>query len=115
MMSLNIVAGESAAERIRALLEPNREQVLALFDHLAVGPLTRVVSLDSWGTARRAFWRQVQPDLCPTEDELTLDAPLLRSAEAITLWIGTGLGDQLALAWFAQVVRILEIPLRHLR
>jgi hypothetical protein len=60
MMNLNIVAGESAAERVRALLAPAQEQVLALFDHLAVGPLTRAVSLDSWGTARRAFWRQVR-------------------------------------------------------
>lgn len=47
--------------------------------------------------------------------DLLTNTQTLVHAEKITLWVGTGLAEQLLLAWIPQLFRHLEIDLQRLR
>lgn len=65
-------------------------------------------SLTQWRDLRRAFWESVNP---PDPEYPSFNSPdelaILGDARSITLWLGTGLADQLQLAWLVQALRLL--------
>jgi len=65
-------------------------------------------SLIQWRDLRRTFWESVEP---PDPDYPLFNLPeeisILGDARSITLWLGTGLADQLQLAWLVQALRLL--------
>jgi Domain of unknown function (DUF1835) len=106
---IHVALGDSAAASLR---EANTLSVgaklLPLRDHLGCGPLPPLRFLAQWRDLRRAFWESVErsdPDW-PSFD-LPDDLAILGDARSITLWLGTGLADQLQLAWLVQALRLL--------
>jgi uncharacterized protein DUF1835 len=106
---IHVALGDSAAG---SLQEANTLSVgaklLTLRDQLSCGPLPPLQSLTQWRDLRRAFWESVEP---PDPDYPPFDFPddlaILGDARSIALWLGTGLADQLQLAWLVQALRLL--------
>jgi hypothetical protein len=106
---IHVALGDSAAGSLReANTLPADAKLLTLRDQLACGPLPPLQSLTQWRDLRRAFWESVEP---PDPEYPLFDFPedlaILGDARSITLWLGTGLSDQLQLAWLVQALRLL--------
>ena len=106
---VHIALGDSAAGSLRqAKMLPPAATLLTLRDHLACGPLPPLHSLTQWRDLRRAFWESVDP---PDPEYPSFNSPdelaILGDARSATLWLGTGIADQLQLAWLTQALRLL--------
>ncbi len=106
---IHVALGDTAAASLQeADMLPAAAKLLTLRDHLGSGPLPPLQSLAQWRDLRRAFWESVEP---PDPDYPPFDFPddlaILSGARSITLWLGTGLADQLQLAWLVQALRLL--------
>ena len=109
LSEIHIALGDSAAGSLRqADTLPPGAKLLTLRDQLSCGPLPPLQSLAQWRDLRHAFWELVGP---PDPDYPPFDFPddlaILGDARSITLWLGTGLADQLQLAWLVQALRLL--------
>jgi hypothetical protein len=106
---IQVALGDTAAGSLRqARTLPPAATLLILRDHLACGPLPPLHSLTQWRDLRRAFWESVDP---PDPDYPSFNSPddlaILGDARSITMWLGTGIADQLQLAWLVQALRLL--------
>jgi hypothetical protein len=116
LVDVHIVPGDSAAGGLRiALQDAVEHQVVGLSDPLSCGPLRSTTSLEEWTTCRRRFWSEVLESELLEQDGVPQDVELLRRAGTITLWLGNGLGDQLALPWFCWLAEVLAIPVDRVR
>lgn len=110
---VHIVSGPSAAGCLQEGLALEREQVLIHHDPLSCGPLQSLDSLEDWRDLRRAYWRSLRPDDGSAYEEDDRDVltrrERFRGARTITLWLGTGLGEQLMLLWVVALLRRLGI------
>src|SRR3954462_6147265 len=110
---LHVVAGPSAAACLQEGMALPPEQVLIHHDLLSCGPLPGLDSLEHWRDVREAYLRSLDiegPNLVFADqdrDVLTCRESL-RSARTITLWLGTGLPEQLMLIWVVALLRRLE-------
>jgi hypothetical protein len=91
-------------------------------DVLSCGPLTPLTSLAEWQRLRETYQRTLDyADRPPFSfasqgrPDLVTSAPVLREAAAIVLWVGTGVAEQLLLAWVVQLLRLLQIDPARLR
>jgi hypothetical protein len=118
--AFHIVQGDTAAALVRPLIEPP-DTLLADHDQLSHGPLRPFQSLDRWRKMRAAYHDTVLPGAYPTpfqdgpSPDLLVNLERLRDAETITVWLGTGLADQLRLAWMTALLPHLEVEPGRLR
>ena len=111
--SIHVMCG-GAFHVIEALARSSKE-VVSIYDDLSCGPLPELRDAESWCTSRLAFWdhvydtaerprarrRRVKDRLHP----VVAEPKRLIDATEIVLWLGTGLEDQLTLAWMPQFLR----------
>jgi len=108
MNTIHVTNGDCAADTLaKALrLAERDEQVIALRDDLAVGPLR---DIDDSPLARAAFWRQVSNSPSDLEHELQGQLALLgrlaRGDGQIVVWHGQSAADQLTLRRVAYHLR----------
>ncbi|SAK95033.1 hypothetical protein AWB79_07180 [Caballeronia hypogeia] len=108
MNTIHVTNGDSAAQSLtEALRRADREEnVIALRDDLAVGPIR---DIDESSLARAAFWRLVTNSAIDFEDELekqqALFAGLARGDAQIVIWHGQSAADQLTLRRVAYHLR----------
>ena len=120
MNEIHIVPGPSARGVIREALGLTPESLLINEDLLSCGPLPPIDSLDRWQGVRNTYWKAVHrhdpawSDLDSYRDWAS-DAERLRAAERITLWIGTGLAEQLLLIWTLNVLQRLDVAFDRFR
>jgi len=96
---------------------------VTLFDDLACGPLRDLRDLESWRAGRLAFWAEFYSGEEPSVSTETGGSPsdlfgepaCLTKADEIVLWLGTGLSEQLTLAWMPQLLRVLDLRTEKLR
>ena len=86
--------------------------VLVHHDLLSCGPLPALDSLDDWRDVRESYLRSLEFDGPPLsfaghDRDLLTNRQRLRSAATITLWLGTGLAEQLMLVWVVDLLRRL--------
>src|SRR5262245_4703059 len=111
---VHIVAGPSAAACLQEGMALPPDQVLIHHDLLSCGPLPGLDSLEHWRDVREGYLRSLDiegPNLVFADqdrDVLTRHESL-RSARTITLWVGTGLAEQLMLVWVVALLRRLEV------
>lgn len=105
---LFIVNGDSAAGSLRQALGLAPESILVQHDVLSCGPLLPVESLEQWRTVRAQFWRRIWdgPAFSDLPRDLLWNVDELRGAQAVSLWMGSGLSDQLLLP---STVHLLEL------
>lgn len=96
--------------------------LLANNDVLSCGPLPPFTSLPQWQRLREAYLRTLDyPDQPPFSfaaaggPDLLTNAHALRDAATIVLWIGTGVAEQLLLAWVVQLLRLVNVEGTRLR
>ncbi|WP_321798898.1 DUF1835 domain-containing protein [Caballeronia sp. J97] len=108
MNTIHVTNGDCAAQSLtEALLRAEREeQVIALRDDLAVGPIR---DIDESPLARAAFWHQVLSSAIDFEDELEAQQELYnrlaRGDGQIVVWHGQSAADQLTLRRVAYHLR----------
>ncbi|HUP83595.1 MAG TPA: DUF1835 domain-containing protein [Candidatus Limnocylindria bacterium] len=110
---LHVVAGPSAAACLEQGLGLAPDQLLVHHDLLSCGPLPPLDSLDDWRDVREAYLQSLEVERegfsfadCPRD--LLTNRERLTSAATITLWLGTGLPEQLLLAWIVALLRRLD-------
>src|SRR5262245_9989599 len=108
---LHVILGDSAAATFRRVFHPPHGRLDIDRDVLSCGPTRACGSLEEWEAMRSRFW--LAPVSCePSEidEELrpALDIPgrarALRQAQQVTLWVGTGLSEQLSAMFTIQIV-----------
>ena len=114
-MDIHVVWGVAAAGTVNLALGAQNDSVVALPDTLSTGPLTNFSSLDAWASSRLCFLRDDL--LCEdvTADEVVPDLTALTNSRIITVWLGTGPADQLALAWLCTLMRVMALEPARLR
>jgi Domain of unknown function (DUF1835) len=109
---LHVIPGSSAAGVVKQALDLPRHALVIHDDLLSCGPLFPLRSIDEWRKQREKYLRTLYPF------EFAFDSPYrdllscaeeLRSAPRVTLWLGTGVADQLLLAWLIQLFRLLSV------
>jgi hypothetical protein len=76
--------------------------------------------MDRWRDVRERFLASLLPEspgfaFATSERDLLTHAARLTSATRLTLWIGTGLAEQLLLIWVVELLRHLRVDLDKLR
>jgi len=106
---LFIVNGQSAAGSLRQALTLHPESILVQHDVLSCGPLPPFESLAHWRKVRAEFWRR-NGDIRAASDlprDLLQNAEELRNTEGVSLWMGSGLSDQLLLPSTAHLFELI--------
>jgi hypothetical protein len=113
--TIQATCGYVGLKRIESV---SSKDVVCLRDNLSDGPLQELTDIESWRAGRVAFWDQVagppanskaRRRRAKARSHLSVvpDPERFIDAEEITLWLGTGLSDQLMLAWMPQFLRVL--------
>jgi hypothetical protein len=121
MRTVHLILGDSAAGALRQVFAKAREDtVVALPDSFSCGPLPSATSPNEWANIRHAFWEQLwsgigvpeaEGDEQPVPEDALPDFERLQDAERISVWLGSGLDDQLLLPWLAWVLPLGGISL----
>jgi hypothetical protein len=111
---VHVVAGTSAAACLQSGLALSRDQLLVNLDVLSCGPLPPLDSLERWRDVRESYLRSLDIDdmsfsFAEDDRDLLTNRERLRSAETITLWLGTGLAEQLLMVWVITLLRRLDV------
>lgn len=118
--AVHIVNGDSAAGSLRAALRPGRDRVLVNEDPLSCGPAPATADLGVWRTAREGFLKEIYvewPDFSFDEyaaNGLLMNTERLGREQAIVVWAGLGLPEQLLLAWVVFLFDTLDLDLSKL-
>ncbi len=117
---IDIAPGDAAAGCLREVLSGNGRELLVNHDILSCGPLLPIETLDRWRVAREQFVRTISPEghvfsFADSERDLLTHAIRLQAAASVTLWVGTGVAEQLLLAWVVEVLRHLNADLGRFR
>jgi hypothetical protein len=108
--TFHVVQGLAVAGTLREALDVQPGEILANEDLLSCGPLAPLRSIDEWAQVRRAYWDSVAPG---RDDEifnpdLLANGQAIREARSIFVWLGTGVADQLLLAWIPQLLKLVD-------
>jgi hypothetical protein len=117
---LHIIAGPSAAACLQEGLALSPDQVLVHQDLLSCGPLPSLDSLEDWRDVRETYLRSLdieEPSVrfVDQDRDVFVNRERLRSASTITLWLGTGLPEQLMLIWVVALLRRIEVDVGRSR
>lgn len=118
---MNILHGDSAGGSFKDAFEARQEEMIVFHDVLSCGPLTRYTDIQSWRAFREDYWNNIDPD-SPTErlSYFSLERDFyaefsdFETAREYRLWIGTGLSDQLLLAYITNLIDCLGLDFRKL-
>jgi hypothetical protein len=111
---IHIVAGPSAAACLREGLALTRDQMLIHYDLLSCGPLRSLESLEDWRNLRQGYLQSLDSEdqsfrFADKARDVLTHCEELRQARTITLWLGTGLAEQLMLVWVVALLHRLGI------
>jgi Domain of unknown function (DUF1835) len=99
-------------------LSISSRDIVSLRDDLSCGPLVALDDLDSWCAMRQAYWDHAEGEPAKTRkrrrrsnngtrDYVFGSLDRLADAHEVVIWLGTGLAEQLALAWMPQLLRAI--------
>lgn len=118
---MNILHGDSAAGSFKAAFNLNNNELLVFRDVLSCGPSKEFSDIKTWQNQRLAFWNNV---CCSNGEETQSIENMPRdfysnfstfeSAAECKLWIGTGLSDQLLMAFIVHLFDKLNIDFSKL-
>jgi hypothetical protein len=109
--SIMLAPGTATAGSMIQGLNLPEGTLLVFQDLLSIGPLQPRDTLEEWRTLRENYLRSLDPDplfrFADFRRDLFTNPETLIEAEVVSVWIGTGLGEQLLLAWMPQLFRLL--------
>ena len=118
--AMHIVGGASEAGCLKRALHLSHDQVLINEDPLSCGPAPATADLGVWRSARERYLSKIfveWPDFSFREyvdNGLLMNAERLDQEQAIAVWAGLGLPDQLLLAWVVFLFDRLNLDLSKL-
>jgi len=118
--AMHIVGGASEAGCLKRALHLSHDQVLINEDPLSCGPAPATADLGVWRSARERYLSKIfveWPDFSFREYVdigLLMNAERLDQEQAIAVWAGLGLPDQLLLAWVVFLFDRLNLDLSKL-
>jgi Domain of unknown function (DUF1835) len=116
---LHIGPGASAGGCMKQALNLPRGSLLDNQDFLSCGPLLPLRTLDEWRRIREEYLQTLSPEFpfsfADYPRDLLTNTQTIQEAESVTVWVGTGLAEQLLLVWVPQLLRLLNIDLQRLR
>ena len=116
---LHIAPGTAAGGCMKQALNLPPCTLLDNQDLLSCGPLPPLRTLDEWRRIReeylRSLYSEVQFSFSEFHRDLLTNTKTVLEAESVTIWVGTGLAEQLLLAWTPQFFRLVGIDLQKLR
>ena len=118
---MNILHGISAAKVFQEAFDVQEEKILIFNDVLSCGPLKEYADMESWKKFREKYWNQFElygykerPSFDDIERGFYTNFDDFKSAESFKLWIGTGLGDQLLLAFVVHLMGYYGLDMEKL-
>jgi len=118
---MHILSGLSAAKVFQEAFDPKQEKILIFNDNLSCGPLREYIDIESWKIFRKEYWEQLDPynhkgnsEFNNTERDFYANFDDFKSAKNFKLWIGTGLGDQLLLAFVVHLMDYYGLDIQKL-
>jgi len=118
---INILHGISAGTVFREAFDVQEEEILIFNDILSCGPLKEYTDMESWKVFREEYWNQLDPNnykyrsgFSNTERDFYVNFDDFKSADSFKLWIGTGLGDQLLLAFVVHLMDYYGLDIQKL-
>jgi len=107
---LHVILGDSAAGTFQRVFQLPRARLDIDRDVLSCGPTRACESLEAWEAMRSRFWMapvSCEPPESVEELHPAFDIPgrarALRQAQRVTLWVGTGLSEQLSAMFTIQL------------
>lgn len=108
---MNILHGDSAAGSFKQAFKLHREEMIVFHDVLSCGPLSKFTDIKAWREFREKYWNNLdQGSAIESLSYNTCDRDFyanfndLVQADEYKLWIGTGLSDQLLLAFVVNLI-----------
>ena len=115
---MNILHGTAAAALFQKAFEIPEEEILIFNDVLSYGALKTYTDIKSWKTFREKSWHTLDPYAQRVFHEIARDFYTnfddFKSADSYHLWLGTGLGDQLLLAFIIHLIIYHELDIQKL-
>jgi hypothetical protein len=117
---IHIIQGPSAAACLRQGAGVDPDSLLINYDILSCGPLRPLGSLNDWTRLRQDYLTWLSGDdqtftFSDQDHDLLSNPEVLQRARRITLWIGTGLAEQLLLLWVIEFLKYLATDLATFR
>jgi hypothetical protein len=121
--TLHVVLGSNAAACLTRSRVATPAEILVFADPLSCGALSPIVDLSAWIDERRAYWTSLGWGEDEADDvasrfakgDLLAAAPSDLDADEIIAWVGTGLDDQIAVAWLPSFLRAAGVRPRELK
>ena len=118
---MNILHGDAASGSFKHALKAPQEEIIVFHDVLSCGPLRKYTDIQSWWVFRENYWNNLDPD----SDIESLSYKMLErdfydrfsdfeAAHEYKLWIGTGISDQLLLAFLVNLFDLHGLDFRKL-
>ncbi len=118
---MNIFHGESAGGLFMQAFEGAQGEVVVFHDELSCGPLMKYTDLQTWRVFRENYWNSVYRDSATVslsyevlERDFYSRFVDFEATHDYRLWIGTGLSDQLLLAFLVNLIESHGSDLRSL-
>jgi hypothetical protein len=121
--TLHVVLGSNAATCLTRSRVASPAEILVFADPLSCGPLSPIADLGAWIDERQTYWanlgwREEEADRVRSrfaKGDLVAAAPSDLDADEIIAWVGTGLDDQIAVAWLPSFLRAAGVRPRELK
>lgn len=108
---LHVAPGTSAGGCMQHAFNLPAGSLLDNQDLLSIGPLRPLRTIDEWRRIREEYLETLYPEFpfsfADFHRDLLTNTQSVLDAKSVTLWIGTGLAEQLLLCWMMQLFRIL--------
>jgi hypothetical protein len=108
---MNILHGDSAGGSFKQAFKLPQEQMLVFHDVLSCGPLEKYIGIDTWRKFREEYWDNLDKTSAienfsynVLERDFYWNFDRLEQTDEYRLWIGTGLSDQLLLAFIVSLM-----------
>ena len=118
---MNFLHGDSAGGSFRLAFKSRPEEMIIFHDVLSCGPLTKYNDIEAWRIFREKYWNDLDNEsIAESLSYSELDRDFYRNfsqieeADEYKLWIGTGLSDQLLLAYFVNLLTYHDLGISKL-
>lgn len=118
---MNILHGIAAATLFKETFDIKQEDLLIFNDILSCGALKEYTDIEDWKVFRERSWKDMNASIFNDksgfdgfERDFYTHFEAFKSADEYKLWIGTGLGDQLLLAFVVHLIEYYGLGIQKL-
>lgn len=109
--NIHIIGNVYNSEKWKNIFPEYQNSYLVVDDPLTYGELRNTNNLEQWLTVRQRSLRNIFPDdiYYSYSKEVTHNSHILKTADSITLWVGSNLQDQIIIPYIIHLMELLGI------